>query len=66
MHAVFPEESELTSVQGIIDIKVVPSLLLKQIKMKIENIVIFNKKQNFLKNQQHMLMIDNIGNIERS
>lgn len=45
MHSVFPEESELTSVQGIIDIKVVPSLLLKQIKMKIENIVIFNKKK---------------------
>ena len=42
MHSVFPEESELTSVQGIIDIKVVPSRLLKQIKMKIENIVISN------------------------
>ena len=49
---------------GIIDIKVVLSLLLKSIKLKIENIVIFYK--NFsLKNQQYILMIDNIRNIKK-
>lgn len=37
---VFPEERELTSMQGIIDIKVISSLLLKPINLKIENIVI--------------------------
>lgn len=57
--------SELTSVQGFIDINVVPSLLLKSIKLKIENIVIFYKNF-FLKNQQYMLMIDNIRNIGKS
>jgi len=66
MHSlVFPGESELTSVQGIIDIKVVLPLLLKPIKLKIENIVIFYKSF-FLKNQQYMLIIDNIRNIEKS
>ena len=50
MHSlVFTGESELTSVQGIIDIKVFLSLLLKPIKLKIENIVIFYKNF-FLKN----------------
>lgn len=66
MHSlVFPGESELTSVQGIIDIKVVLSVFLKPIKLKIENIVIFYKNF-FLKNQQYMLIIDNIRNIEKS
>lgn len=66
MHSlVFPGESELTSVQGIIDIKVVLPLLLKPIKLKIENIVIFYKSF-FLKNQQYMLIIDNIRNTEKS
>lgn len=66
MHSlVFPGESELTSVQGIIDIKVVLSLFLKPIKLKIENIVIFYKNF-FLKNQQCVLIIDNIRNIEKS
>lgn len=62
---VFPEEREFTSMQGIIDIKVVSSLLLKPIKLKIENIVISYK--NFsLKCQQHMFMVDNIGRTENT
>lgn len=66
MHSlVFPEERELTSMQGIIDIKVVSSLLLKPIKLKIENTVISYK--NFsLKCRQHMFMVDNIGNTENA
>lgn len=62
---VFPEERELTSMQGIIDIKVISSLLLKPINLKIENIAISYK--NFsLKCQQHMFMVDNIGNTENA
>lgn len=64
MHSlVFLEKTELTSMQGITDLKVVSSLLLKPIKSKIENIVISYEILP-LKCQQHVLMVDNIGHTE--